>query len=340
MRSKSFRKDSKTFAGLLVLSERHTMTMMSSQSIGRRLLLLIAATILLQWDLQNISFPSSLSQIDAHLSYFRSQNAPYWTVMVTVSDGYYDFLLNWLFHFERLNLNVDLIVIAEDNLVKAKLEARELASNIRIEHSGLDLEPKAFQYGNTNFKVLMATRATHILKELRAGSNLIFSDIDTVWRLNPLPYFETDEEQAADMMIQVDKPEASGFKPFYCAGFMAVKSNERTIQMMLDWEAALKEKPQHNQPKFNEIVHRKSSVKHRALPLENFPSGNAYFEKFNDMQREKVVVVHNILLWGTTQRSKDLYHMVFGTLQIVDLYRLQGSLFLYCDHCGFVHKTR
>jgi len=289
------------------------MTMVSSPSTGRCrirrvvLLFLISTTFLWHCYFQMISLPS-LSDATwlLHYSESSSRSLTYWTVMVTVNDGYYDFLLNWLYHFERLNLNIGVIVIAEDNLVKQKLQARELKTNIRIEQSGLDLEPKAYGFGHSNFKVLMATRATHIWRHLQAGTNLIFSDIDTVWRLNPLPYFETEDD--FDMMIQVDakeRPREPRVKPWYCAGFMAIKSNERTIQMMTDWEAALKEKPQLNQPTFNEILHSKSSsVKHIGLPSENFPNGVVYFEHFNDPQRQKVVIVHNNFIVGHDEKKQ------------------------------------
>lgn len=221
-----------------------------------------------------------------------------WVVLVEVNNGYYDFFLNWLYHYNKLNLSIDVIVIAEDKIVKDKLEKEVIpfSPNVRLEQSEILMGPISLKYNTFAYKKLVSARATHILHELEKGINVIYTDVDAVWRINPLPYLVAAGEEA-DAILQVDTAKFNGFSPYYCTGFMAFVSNERSIQLMSDWRDALK-KAQLNQPVFNEILHTRSSVKHQPLPKAEFPSGEFYFKKFNDSMRSKTVIVHNNYIQG------------------------------------------
>jgi Nucleotide-diphospho-sugar transferase/Polysaccharide biosynthesis len=227
-----------------------------------------------------------------------------WVILLSVNDGYYDFFLNWLIHYNKLDIAIIVVVIAEDDSVEEKLKTYVLpvSPNVRVERSRLALDLSAFTFNTENYKQLVSERATHILQKLEEGIHVIYTDVDTVWRLSPLPYLSAAGE--VDAIMQVERTSKDGHRPYYCTGFMALVSNERTIQLMSDWQKALKDSPQQNQPIFHKILHTKSAVKHQPLPIANFPNGLMYFTEFNDDQREKVVVVHNNFIRGHDRKKE------------------------------------
>jgi uncharacterized protein (TIGR01627 family) len=230
-----------------------------------------------------------------------------WTILITVNDGYYDFMLNWLSHFDKLGLKVLVIVIAEDDVVYDKLKWLGLPANkLQIERSalagtGTAVDSKligSLNYDTKEYKTMVSTRASNLLRYLREGKNLIYTDVDTVWRSNPLMYLDNPSTSDYDMLIQVDTDKYEGVSPYYCTGFMATRSNERTIKLMADWETELQDKPQLNQPIFNAILHKRSTVKHFALSRNTFPSGLVFDSKHAQSKLDEAVVVHNNYIQG------------------------------------------
>jgi rhamnogalacturonan II specific xylosyltransferase len=117
--------------------------------------------------------------------------------------------------------------------------------------------------------------------------NIIYSDIDTVWLRNPIPYLNG----SFDIWSQMDLKSAN----VLCTGFLAIQSNINTVKFIKTWHNELKETPALNQPVFNKLV-RKSALHIKALEKKRFPSGKEYFEQFSDGARAKVVVVHNWII--------------------------------------------
>ena len=211
--------------------------------------------------------------------------------------------MNWLYHYEALNIGIDVLVIAEDDVVKKKLEQQVVASRpfVYVERTSKEFVASSLNYGTIHYKKLVSGRATHILSRLKSGQNVIYTDVDTVWRLNPLPYLSALSDRA-DAVLEVDTEKFDGVSPYYCTGFMAFVSNSRTIALMSAWENAL-QTPQLNQPIFNRILHKRSYVSHQPLPNIEFPSGQMYFSKMNPSQRQRAVVVHNNYIQGTENKQ-------------------------------------
>jgi len=217
-----------------------------------------------------------------------------WSILITVNDGYYDFFINWWAFYDKLNLTIDNIyIIAEDDVVYTKLMTLSLP-HVIVHRSTLTVGPKDHTYDSQEYKKFVSNRATYIVDALCADINLIYVDIDTVWLQNPLPYFEPNDK---DILIQIDNENWANVSPYYCTGLMAVVSNERTVQLMGQWENKLLKNPQLNQPIFNQIIHT-SNVKHAGLPIPLFPGGHHYFNDFTEKARQNVVAVHNNYIIG------------------------------------------
>jgi hypothetical protein len=230
-----------------------------------------------------------------------------WIILLEVNTGYFELFQNWLAHFLLLQLGIKVIVIAEDDMVKEKIDREVIPiypHQFVVNRADLKLDSTPLDWDTLEYKKMVSARATHILSKLETGVNVIYSDVDTVWRSSPLPYLAATNK--ADMIIEVDASESQGFSPFYCTGFMAIVSNKRTIQFMKDWQKALKH-PQLNQPIFNEILHKRSNISHQPLPAMQFPSGALYFHQFSEKERGKAVIVHANYMVGISSR-KESFH--------------------------------
>ena len=138
--------------------------------------------------------------------------------------------LNWLIFFEKLaipNLPVHLFAEDETTYVKCqqladeikiavdtkKNESSSLSSRYRADltclpwnfafsQDTLSSSIGATTYGSRGYKTMMSHRPAIIQLELQLGKSVIFSDVDVVWKKDPLPYldaelkstFETQEE--------------------------------------------------------------------------------------------------------------------------------------------------
>jgi len=218
-----------------------------------------------------------------------------WTILLTVNDGFYDFFQNWWIHYDRLKLLNTVVVVAEDDAVYAKLKVN---LNITVERSSL-INANAHSYESTDYKVMVSTRAQHILRHLRVGEDVLYSDVDTVWRSDPMVHLVSQ-----DIVAEVDNPTYEGVSPYYCTGFMAIHSNARTIRMMEQWNNEMTRKPQLNQPLFNRVLHGSKTVEHVGLPNALFPSGKQYFDEMDENVKQKVVVVHNNFIQGHGAKKK------------------------------------
>ena len=224
-----------------------------------------------------------------------------WVVLLQLNSGFYDLFLNWLSFYNKLDLGIDVVVMAEDDAIKEKLEAEilPLSPNVKVERSALDVgDLQAFDYDAEKFNRIVATRASHIQSKLQAGTSVIYTDVDTVWRMSPLPYLAAVGGDEVDLIAHVDAEENNGVSPWYGTGFLAMASNDRVIRFMSALEKEFQSKdPQLFQPLFNEFLHQITLVRHQALPATEFPSGQRYFSDGYD-ERNAAVVVHNNYILG------------------------------------------
>ena len=226
------------------------------------------------------------------------QVPPQWTILLTVNDGFYDFFQNWWAHYEQLNMTNAVVVVAEDDDVHAKLKTN---SNITVERPVLNITD-AHKWRSEGYKAIVSTRAQHVLRHLIAGEDVLYTDVDTVWKSDPTVHLDL---QTRDIVAQVDSSSYKGKSPYYCTGFMAIFSNAKTIQLMDRWNIELTRKPQLNQPLFHHLLHNQTSLRHVGLSDELFPSGQQYFVNMvSSNATQRVVVVHNNYIQGHDAKKK------------------------------------
>eukprot|EP00854_Cymbomonas_tetramitiformis_P008366 gene8366-9945_t len=244
-----------------------------------------------------------------------------WIILMTVNDALFDFYENWWWFYERLMLRQRVVVIAEDDLVADKLRNSLQASSgslLAIERSNLTSD-KAARFGSRAFKIMMSSRPTHLLRHLRQGRNVLFTDVDTVWLRDPFTYVQGayDIWSPDDASSMSDRDQVQGCDhrtcgvlefedmPTFGAGFLAIKSSARTITFVENWERALLSgEPKVNQGLFNLEAQKSRGVKFATLPKMLFPNGELYFNRFIEEERKQVAVVHNNFLKGPNKKRQ------------------------------------
>jgi Nucleotide-diphospho-sugar transferase len=160
----------------------------------------------------------------------------------------------------------------------------------------------AEEWGSTGLNALVSMRPAHIGRKLQEVINIVYTDVDTIWRSSPLPYLAAAGSEA-DSVASVHAVENGESSPFYATGLLAVASNNRTIELFQQWHELHRATSTMNTPTFNRVLFSSSTVKHQPLPWKEFPNGKMYFEQFTSSQRARVIVVHNDYIAGGSSRS-------------------------------------
>lgn len=218
-----------------------------------------------------------------------------WNIILTVNHGYIDIFNNWLWYFKRLDIKVNVTVIAEDDLVIEKLRKKKDTHFLNIVRSWISNVSEPLDFASTSYKKLLSARPTYILRYLQAGNNVLFSDIDTVWLQNPFSFFR----EIYDIWGQSEAKQIR-----VCAGFIALRSNARTIRLVDLWQEELRRKPQLSQPAFNRLVRQQNiSVNHldEGLFIGGLEASNMTFE-----QLHSVAMVHATFCLGLENKRNCL----------------------------------
>ncbi|KAL7505845.1 hypothetical protein ACHAXN_003966 [Cyclotella atomus] len=261
-----------------------------------------------------------------------------YAIVLTVNMGFYDFFLNW-YHFYNQSVlqsintqnEVLLLVIAEDNEIYDELnrlqlgKAKIIRSSNKMQNSG-----RAENYESVGYKSLVSGRAAHLLSVLCGlkyqpttnqsssfGSNgwiVLYSDIDTVWLQNPLPFIEaniSDPQQHLkyDILAAVDDHDFGGVETYYCTGFLAIANTLVSFYFLSQWDDELKTNPQLNQPIFNTMLQTDDKhpvqIRHAGLDEGLFPPGRLFFDDENKSKvLQESVVVHNNYIIGRENKKR------------------------------------
>ncbi|KAL7547462.1 hypothetical protein ACHAWF_010755 [Thalassiosira exigua] len=249
-------------------------------------------------------------QIDSFTS---NSGTPGFIVLLTCSDGFFDMWLNWLAFFTKLRIpNLPVHLFAEDETTY--LRCRKLVADMTVmaddgdEQYIPDLsclswktvfpeseEQKkigALGYRQQGYMAMMSHRPSVVQYELEKGHDVIFSDIDVIWKKNPLPFFQ--DRMAANIWAQRDGTTKEG-RDYLCPGFMVFRSDPTTIALIDKWRSKLEGEEKYNQKPFNKLLQQnedKMNIVAKTLPPELFVTGDLYFKQMTDDERAGAVIVH------------------------------------------------
>ncbi|KAL7462954.1 hypothetical protein ACHAXS_003322 [Conticribra weissflogii] len=257
-------------------------------------------------------------------------------VLLTSSDGFFDFWLNWLAFFERLAIpDLPVYLFAEDNATHTR--CLELSHRLpQPEPSGHDQYKAnvtclpwdfvfdqseaadslgAYSYQNKDYNAMMTHRPAIVKALLEMGRHLIFSDSDVVWLKDPLAYIRKSFE-AKDPTVHILGQQAYKHGNHICPGFTVYRACPEVIELVELWQQDLlsKENPSTNQGPFNKILDQASSqgisvtlpdgmtelrkVTPELLRKDLFPNGQLYFRQMTYRERKRALVVHNNFITG------------------------------------------
>lgn len=223
---------------------------------------------------------------------YRMTNPDQWVVLLTVNNGYLEMFQNWWVHFKQLDINVSIVVIAEDDVVFEKLKV-QYADSVKVLRSWILNINQSLEFNSDIYKKMVSTRPSYILKFLEYGTNVLYSDIDTVWLRSPFQFFPG----LHDMWTQTEQKGS-----VICTGFMAIKSNENTIQLMKDWKRELNLQLQRNQQIFNKLLRTSSSAVRIFRLDETRFVGKHELAVLSTKQKSAVVMIHATFCLGYKQK--------------------------------------
>lgn len=241
-----------------------------------------------------------------------SKGTPDWTILVCISEDFWKFFDNWFHYYSKLNLGMNIVMVAEDASTVdrySKTSGVEVldGDEIRVRMDAVESNDanQLWAWGDADYKTLVMKRPDRILFFLYQGINVLYTDVDVVWREDPRPFFTADKTHgkmpiawAPYKMIGERCHEKQCHE--FCTGLLAMPANNETFQLVTQWSNVLHKhegdgKFPSDQEAFNQIaIWQRNDDPVSALPREQFPSGLEYFDedRYPDWPRDEAVVVH------------------------------------------------
>jgi len=145
---------------------------------------------------------------------------PHFIVLVTMSEGFESMWYNWLSHFKALEIpNLPVHLFAEDDnsyikCIKQQQEQHDVVDLVCLspetvfgivqEEDQIHNSQNPKDYYSKEYKRMVSRRPRIIQYELENNIDIIFSDLDIVWRKNPLPYFDEISSGSVDILASID----------------------------------------------------------------------------------------------------------------------------------------
>jgi len=272
-------------------------------------------------------------------------------ILVSLSAAYYDFFLNWLQPVCGFGLVTHVMAIAEDALAFQML--RKHLADHQVQRGLYSSQGQAFfscggasahspvcqqlgsaalsnskqgstggEYNSTGFRVMMGSRPHYILRYLRAGHEVLFSDLDTVWLGNPMALIRLSLEKSTgtELLVVADTMKvthANGTVDVlgtgFCGCFIFFRPTAGSLQLVEQW--AERTGVGTNQVAFNGAIRqmRGQGLRLRQLPRLSFPPGVQYFANEGKVHFPRALVVHANWVVGSNVkierlRGAELWH--------------------------------
>ena len=123
------------------------------------------------------------------LNYFVNGLKDPWKVLLVVSKWYDELFENWLFWYQKLSIDMEIILLPEDEYIKSKYSnftgIKVMSMNYQEEEITCG---ENMDFNKPGFKKLDQKRPMYLLTMLNDHTKLIYTDVDTVWLKDPRPY--------------------------------------------------------------------------------------------------------------------------------------------------------
>eukprot|EP00041_Stephanoeca_diplocostata_P016272 m.319999 g.319999 ORF g.319999 m.319999 type:complete len:639 (+) comp20313_c0_seq2:376-2292(+) len=235
-------------------------------------------------------------------------------ILLTVSKGFVDFLLNWRAAALRINVTRFLVIAEDEGSFNDLKQYDGFKGNVILSPTPIATSENGFAYNSPAYNTMVGNRPRYIRTLLRMGINVLYADVDSVWLAPPFRAFTGSD---TDIWIQSDADSPSDY-PYHslCTGFMMLRANPNVISLVFEWEYRLvvQEKKTINQEIFNTVARKSMRLGHvriTPLPFPEFPSGALmyHFPDWIAKQHTKPLVVHNNFMVGhETKKNTFIRH--------------------------------
>jgi len=152
-------------------------------------------------------------------------------VLSALNYGYRAIMMNWVCNMRHLGVTNFVIAALDPRLYRYAYKRGLPVYYETTIFKGLDSKlVEDADYGSDQFKQLTKMKSRVVLRLLKSGYNVLWTDCDIVWFRNPLSYMHA---QHADLVIQSNAPdsEAANGKRRINSGFYLAHANPPTIQL-------------------------------------------------------------------------------------------------------------
>lgn len=210
-------------------------------------------------------------------------------ILSALTFGYRDMMMNWVCNLRQLGITNFVIASLDEDLYRYAYTRslptyyEDHATARQDEHEGRDSDAA---YGSASFKKITKEKSRVVLRLLKLGYNVVWSDCDIFWFRNPLPDLWS---HSADLAIQSNAPDdevANGQRRLNSGFYLAV-SSPQIISAFRDIVRYGAQSKMSEQPCFYDVLCGKdggtamakdgcmygSDVRVKILPRERYPNG-------------------------------------------------------------------
>jgi hypothetical protein len=279
-----------------------------------------------------------LDQVTASLGRALSRHATSSSAIIlpcVVDQGYIEMAINYYeYNVRRLNITRGVLFICVDGDACSRLASTGAPTHLLFQ----DPDGNAgHDFYSESFRRKAATKLDIGLRALRLGYNVLITDLDVIFFVNPLDKLlatsgSTKNEQECDLHIQVDRGVEMN------SGFMFVRSSSASVSLFQLAVDLMTTRPNYDQEVVNEAIRltlsRQSPASSRLcvrrLSTAEYPSAIYYFDRprrfyasingsNNNAKCQRCVAMHNNWLVGVAPK----------------IYRLKEHLMWWTDAEGY-----
>ena len=206
-------------------------------------------------------------------------NIPKFTYLTFTNDGYIHYTKNLLESIKRNNINIDLKIYTLD-ITSFEFLKKDHDNVVYFQKE--DFSDNLIHQSDKNFGNLMLVKFELIYKELLENENLVYLDGDITIKKNITEYlfnFSKDSEIIFQNDLRPSKPNLVNV----CAGFMYIKSNEKTKDFFKPKKNLIKKFNKYKTHDQTYINKKKKKFNYSMLPLKDFPNGAHYYNFYEEL---------------------------------------------------------
>lgn len=213
-------------------------------------------------------------------------------ILTSANFAYKDIVENWLNWIKKLELENTILVVCEDIPCYSHFKDDNKAVTLLTTFNRSIEEAQMFRSSNFNF--LVNRRIAYVLQLLEQGTNVLYTDADTVVFENPFPFFSKDY----DLQIQSEEIKLN-------SGMFFIRSTPASLEVMRLWKN-LSGEIGVNQPMFNKAIKLSPDLRVRELPREQFLGTEAYcMSNISWYERDPTpVIFHATFIRGPIEKKK------------------------------------